>query len=642
MRIIRAIAFLFICLRVSAQPGDAISPVVNIHGFAGKLVTTSKISFLVDSLNGLDISQVRQKNFSTPISAFTDLLNNDPLHHAFWAKFGLQNNSDSTLLLHIYCGDLDNIDIYFISGNHLQLIQGGSLKRAPVNGSFIEKNYGTTTLSVGPSQSGNVFIKIIQRTQEYDFAGIDIYDKENLYASYASDHENNRHFVLFQVIFQGFLLCQLFYMLFQWVIIRRAEYFYYSIYLLLISLYFLSKYESVYGLDFLFARYPLLKIYLNKTLIIFPYYFYFRFVRSFLEMRVNYPVLNKWIIRIEYFLLIYLAFDLAFILTTFNIQLQRVFYTYILLGVFVIAASFIFYLFQKKQILIYYILSGSLFVGLGNITGLVLTYLDENKHVDFGFHNMLIFSQVGILLEIFCFTAGLSYKSKAAEQEKIKSQEKLIEQLKANELLQSKMQNIRNKIAQDLHDDIGSTLSSISILSNLALKEKDTTQTFEAINEIKDSSINLMEKMDDIVWSINPRNDSLDNLLLRVKRFATTLFEAKNIDYNITIQENISEVKLPMDYRQHIYLILKEAINNLVKYANATKAYIEVNFKEGVLEILVNDNGKGFIMQEYFTGNGLLGMKNRAELMHASLHIDAALNKGTTIRLRIKINKTSD
>ena len=157
------------------------------------------------------------------------------------------------------------------------------------------------------------------------------------------------------------------------------------------------------------------------------------------------------------------------------------------------------------------------------------------------------------------------------------------------------------------------------------------------MSEINDSSINLMEKMDDIVWSINPRNDSLENLLIRIKRFATALFEAKNIDYNIGIQENINRIKLHMEYRQHIYLILKEAINNLVKYADASKADIDVSFNGGVLTIRIQDNGKGFIKQEYFTGNGMLSMKNRAELMQASLEIDSKPNQGTIVILHIKI-----
>ena len=81
------------------------------------------------------------------------------------------------------------------------------------------------------------------------------------------------------------------------------------------------------------------------------------------------------------------------------------------------------------------------------------------------------------------------------------------------------------------------------------------------VKEIRDNAQVLMEKMDDIVWGINPENDSLEKLLLRIKRFASQLFEAKNIEYNIDVQEHIQRIKLPMDYRQHIYLILKESIN---------------------------------------------------------------------------------
>jgi signal transduction histidine kinase len=180
-------------------------------------------------------------------------------------------------------------------------------------------------------------------------------------------------------------------------------------------------------------------------------------------------------------------------------------------------------------------------------------------------------------------------------------------------------------------------LSSISILSNLALKEKNISQTMTAMNEIKESSVTLMERMDDIVWSINPRNDSLANLLMRIKRLATSLFEARNIDYHITIQENISEVMLPMEWRQHIYLILKEAINNLVKYANATQAVIQVSCNQDLLEIILQDNGKGFDPMNPFTGNGLPGMRNRAEMMQAFLDIHSSTGQGTRVVLRIKI-----
>ncbi len=476
-----------------------------------------------------------------------------------------------------------------------------------------------------------------QKTGVFDLNGVHLFTPAALGSAFSTDYQDGYALLVFQWLFQGFLLCQILYMLFQWLIIRRKEYLYYLAYMAVIALYFLSKFESDLGLDLLFTRYPELKVYLSKTMLILPYFLYFRFVRHFLEIPQNFPGLNKWIVRIEYFLLVYLVADLTFILLTFDQGLQTTVFTFILLLVFAAAASFIFYLFRRRQALIYYVLTGSLFVGIGNILGQVLTYFQDYHHLHL-FTNILLFPQAGVLLEILCFTAGLGYKSHMWEKEKIRSQERLIEQLKANELLQSRMQHIRNKIAQDLHDDIGSTLSSISILSDLAMKENSSSQTMETMHEIKDSSILLMEKMDDIVWSINPRNDSLEHLLIRVRHFATTLFEAKDIDYRIEIQKNINEVLLPVDCRQHIYLILKESINNLVKYARATQATIEVQFDRHHLQLCVRDNGCGFNAADPSSGNGLSGMQRRARaMMNAQLRIRTAPGEGTEIGLQVEI-----
>lgn len=200
-----------------------------------------------------------------------------------------------------------------------------------------------------------------------------------------------------------------------------------------------------------------------------------------------------------------------------------------------------------------------------------------------------------------------------------------------------KLERLRYKISTDLHDDIGSTLSSISILSDMALTEHNPSQNEAMVAEIKESSLNLMEKMDDIVWSINPKNDSLGSLLLRIKRFSSRLFEARDIDYSIDIDKAVAEIKLPMEYRQHIYLILKEAINNLVKYSNATKATIEVNLVHSVLKIRISDNGKGFDLNSAHLGNGIISMKSRAAIMKANLKIETYPNEGTTLRLDVKI-----
>jgi len=211
----------------------------------------------------------------------------------------------------------------------------------------------------------------------------------------------------------------------------------------------------------------------------------------------------------------------------------------------------------------------------------------------------------------------------------------LIYRYRMNQAL--KLERLRSRISTDLHDDIGSTLSSITILSDIAAREKDVLQSGNMMQEIKQSSVSLMEKMDDIVWSINPGNDSIENLMLRIKRFASTLFEAKEIDYAIRIDEQIYKTKLDMETRQHIYLILKEAINNLVKYSQCSQAVIEVKYAGNHLNIMVTDNGKGFNQHNIQLGNGIISMKKRADAINGEIRITTALDKGTTILLQTKI-----
>jgi ligand-binding sensor domain-containing protein/two-component sensor histidine kinase len=214
----------------------------------------------------------------------------------------------------------------------------------------------------------------------------------------------------------------------------------------------------------------------------------------------------------------------------------------------------------------------------------------------------------------------------------------LIFALYRNRLQQAlQIERLRVKISTDLHDDIGSTLSSISILSEIVLREVGGDPRSGMVREIKERSISLMEKMDDIVWSINPRNDELESLMLRIKRFAAQLFEAKGIDYEIDIEHSILHLKLPMEHRQNIYLIMKEAINNLVKYADAGKAFIKAESAGQFLRVQISDDGKGLQDEQMRRGNGIFNMKSRAGLMGAELRVDSIAGKGVTVILTLKM-----
>src|SRR5689334_17077105 len=135
-----------------------------------------------------------------------------------------------------------------------------------------------------------------------------------------------------------------------------------------------------------------------------------------------------------------------------------------------------------------------------------------------------------------------------------------------------RLQNIRNKIASDLHDDIGSTLNSISVYSEVA-KQKSPAVVQE-LDQIGEASRRIIDAMSDIVWTINPKNDTFENIILRMRSLSYNLMKAKNIEHTFRADEDMVTMKLSMEARRNFFLIFKEAVNNLVKYSLATRASI--------------------------------------------------------------------
>ncbi|HYE56558.1 MAG TPA: two-component regulator propeller domain-containing protein [Chitinophagaceae bacterium] len=197
------------------------------------------------------------------------------------------------------------------------------------------------------------------------------------------------------------------------------------------------------------------------------------------------------------------------------------------------------------------------------------------------------------------------------------------------------MEKVRGRIAHDLHDDMGSTLSTINILSEMARMkvDKDTQKTSEYISKISDNSHRMMEAMDDIVWSINPVNDSMQRITARMREFATGLLEAKNIDVEFKVDEVVNNLTLDMESRRDLFLIFKEAVNNIAKYSGCTHVVIEIQVHGPRLVMSIRDNGKGFDVQQADSGNGLTNMKKRAQSLKGRLDIDSVQGVGTKVRL---------
>jgi len=200
---------------------------------------------------------------------------------------------------------------------------------------------------------------------------------------------------------------------------------------------------------------------------------------------------------------------------------------------------------------------------------------------------------------------------------------------------QLKVQKLRNKIASDLHDDVGSTLSSISMFSQMA--QQQSKETIPLLDSIGDYSRKMLDAMADIVWTINPENDQFEQIILRMRNFAYDLLGTKNIEFEFDADEDVTNMKLSMDVRKNIYLIFKEATNNMAKYSGADQALFSIKNEKNNLIMVIHDNGKGFNMSQATSGNGLRNMRKRAEEMGADLTIESGSGKGTTIELSIAV-----
>ena len=207
--------------------------------------------------------------------------------------------------------------------------------------------------------------------------------------------------------------------------------------------------------------------------------------------------------------------------------------------------------------------------------------------------------------------------------------------LKINQLLA--LERLRNKVARDLHDDMGSTLSTINILSSMAKSKivSDTVKSSTYLTKITDNSQRMMEDMDDIVWSIKPDNDNMHKIIARMREYATGVLEAKDITLQFQTEEHIYAEKLNMESRRDLFLIFKEVINNTVKYAHCNAVTVHINIDKKRLYMTIKDDGIGFDLTQVAAGNGLENIKNRSLSLGGHLQIKSTPGQGTEINLEI-------
>jgi len=246
---------------------------------------------------------------------------------------------------------------------------------------------------------------------------------------------------------------------------------------------------------------------------------------------------------------------------------------------------------------------------------------------------------IGTFSDIVFFSIAMSYRNNMQwkkmnltllndAKEMIKMQRIVLEKHTA-------LENERSRIAAELHDDLGSGLTRITYLSQVALKNNVSQSELLKINK---TSSELIENMSEIIWAMKEENNSIEDLITYIKMYVVEYLDLNHLDFEIDIPETYDSITVNGEIRRNIFLTIKESLHNIVKHANATKVTVNIDISD-YFKIIIHDNGIGFDsnFKSSKPKNGILNMKKRIATINGTLIINS--KEGTTIEIEIPIKQ---
>ncbi len=203
--------------------------------------------------------------------------------------------------------------------------------------------------------------------------------------------------------------------------------------------------------------------------------------------------------------------------------------------------------------------------------------------------------------------------------------------LRINQL--KKEEKIRNQLAGDLHDELGSTLNGVKIFASLALMEKEKEKTTPHLEKIKEATQGAIAGVKDIIWVLDDNRDTVEDLLVRINQFAKPLCEVSGISYSQQIDESLGHHKLGKEEKRNLYMIIKESINNSIKYSTCENIQVSVNSSGRKLSFKIADDGVGFDNAKIIKGNGLKNIRYRSKEIGYRANITSSPGNGAVVEV---------
>lgn len=412
----------------------------------------------------------------------------------------------------------------------------------------------------------------------------------------------------FQGVFWGAMIALILYNTFLFISVRDKSYLWYSLYAMLFGLYLAAR-DNIFG-QFAWLDHPFVVVYSISIGAGGLFVFGSLFAIEFLQLKK----LSSGLYRTMQGLM--LIGILTIIALVVNPLLTSKLLNYIAI-IYVVSTLVVGLIawkdgstFAPLYVAATFMIVISTFSRILRTTGVVQTnFLSE--------HGL----SIGILLEMSILAFALGFRINTLKKEKEEEKQKL-----------------RSTLAADLHDDVSATLSSIDFYAEAMIRSGSILpgNGMDLHQKIVTNAREAKERITDIIWSINPMNDSWENLLSKSQRFMEEMFEAKGIDHQVTIQKNIA-VRLSLEQKQQVWLIIKEIITNICRHAEASAAEVNIQQLRKTLHCTFRDNGRGFDADTGQQNNGIANIHKRTALLNGSAVLTTAPGSGTTWSIMIPL-----
>lgn len=597
----------------------------DISALKDKISVEGKAFIFVDHTGRLSADEVVKQPFA-PLDSFPDRneVTTEDLHGKTWLSFLLKNTGTKADTIYFYPGyAINKLNAYKIdpAGKAALFYADASSGFIPV---ILQKGEQASFLV------SSVFFKL-----KYNKVKAIIVANEYLqkYKNEIDAPYNERNNGLKLV--SGMLLLMVMFTLVNFIITKRAEFFYNFLYSFL--MFFLIFYNAYLTRSSGWFR-GFFMSWLDLFLLIAGTIAYIQFVIIFLKTTIRHNWLNKFLKFEKYALTIMMILYtyLHFFTKTFNAQeLLENIMKFFMLGAAVI---YIVIALKQKNKLVNYLVAGTSIQVVCSIISLIVIIAgieQTNLFTSAGF-----FFGIGIIAAVVFYLMGLTYKNRIELIEQIKEREAIKSEMDKKEFERqleviSARQNERNRISADMHDDLGSGMTTIRLFSEIAMSKMGENKIPE-IEKISNSANDLLNKMNAIIWSMSSSNDTFANMVAYIRRYAIGYCEDNSLKCKISLPEKLPELVVSGEVRRNVFLVVKEALHNVVKHSGAKEVAMDFSHEGKLFKFTLHDNGKGIDPEKINTfGNGLRNMKKRMEDLGIKYSIE---NKnGTLITLSYEL-----